>query len=442
MLGKNLISSVLTQIPVFILGVVSGVFSTRILGENGKGVFSLFQANTQLFVLVFSLGIQTGIVYFVSSKKIAENIVAGMTIQIFLISSSILFGLLILLHFTGLSDVILSEDYTSFIYLIILFILFAFTFINAVIASFFQAHSKFRIINLIAILNSVFNALIFAGLFLFFQSNEPTVEERFNYVLSTTLISLVLNSLLWLFFAKRELSLNPDFNFTIGNDLKKFISYNLLIYLGMFVNFFNYRLDLWIVNNYLDEKNLSYYSLAANINQIILYLAVTIASVMFPNFSSKGDSERNATFVKISRICFSFFIIITITAFLVSPFIIPFMYGEEFDKTVLPFQILMPGILFSSITQLFSIYIVSVNRNIFNIIACSAGLIFTVILDVTLIPRLGITGAAIATSISYFAIFFITYIFVVKQMGKITLNFFIPRKEDIRYVKQFLNQRS
>jgi len=442
MLGKNLISSVLTQIPVFILGVVSGVFSTRILGEDGKGVFSLFQANTQLFVLVFSLGIQTGIVYFVSSKKITENIVAGMSIQIFLISSSILFCLLILLHFSGLSHVILAEEYTSFIYLTVLFLLFAFTFVNAVIASFFQAHSKFRIINLVAILNSIFNSLVFACLFIYFQYNELNGSERFNYVLFATLISLILNSCLWLFFAKRDLNFNPDFDFTLGNHLRKFISYNLLIYMGMFVNFFNYRLDLWIVNNYLDEKDLSYYSLAANINQIILYLAVTIASVMLPNFSSKGDFERNQTFVKISRICFSFFTLIIITAFLVSPFIIPFMYGEEFDKTVIPFRILMPGILFSSITQLFSIYIVSVNRNIFNIIACSAGLIFTVTLDIILIPQLGIAGAAIATSISYFAIFFITYIFVIKQTGKVTLNFFIPKKEDLLYIKQFLKQRS
>ncbi len=97
MLSKNLISSVLTQIPVFLLGVISGVFSTRVLGSETKGIFSLFQANSQLFVLIFSLGIQTGIVYFISSKKIAESIVAAMSIYIFSISSLLLLLLIVIM---------------------------------------------------------------------------------------------------------------------------------------------------------------------------------------------------------------------------------------------------------------------------------------------------------------------------------------------------------
>jgi O-antigen/teichoic acid export membrane protein len=53
MLGKNLISSVLTQIPLFIFGIAVGVFSTRILGEEGKGIVALFQSKSQFFYLFF-----------------------------------------------------------------------------------------------------------------------------------------------------------------------------------------------------------------------------------------------------------------------------------------------------------------------------------------------------------------------------------------------------
>jgi len=438
MLGKNLISTVLTQIPVFILGVVAGVFSTRILGEDAKGVFSLFQADTQLFVLVFSLGIQTGIVYFVSSKKIAENIVAGLSIYIFVICSSLLLGLLFFIQFFEITDSILSEGYTSNLYLIILFLLFIFSFLNSIVSSFFQAHSKFKIVNLISIVNSIINSGLFVALFFILQSKNLSTVERFNYVLYSTLLSLLINSTLWLYFQKKELNIKPDFNFKISSQLKIFVSYNLLIYAGMFVNFFNYRLDLWIINHYLDDKNLSYYSLAANINQIILFLSVTIASVMLPNLSGKSPEERTKTFVQVSRICFSFFMLITFFAFVVSSFIIPFMYGKEFTNTVIPFKILLPGILFSCITQLFSILIVSINKNILNIIACSIGLIFTVILDLILIPEIGINGAAIATTISYFVIFLITYIFTINQTNRVTLNFFIPNKKDIKFIQQFL----
>lgn len=440
MLSKNLISSVLTQIPVFLLGVISGVFSTRVLGSETKGIFSLFQANSQLFVLIFSLGIQTGIVYFISSKKIAESIVAAMSIYIFSISSLLLLLLIVIMKYFGLTETILSEGYTSNLYLICLFLMSISAFLNSICSAFFQSQSKFKTINRISISNSIINATIFAALFFVLKDQNSTAKERFSYILFTTLTSAVINSAIWVFYLNKNIKIKPDFSFNINHHLKKFISYNILIYIGMFINFFNYRLDLWIVSNYLDDKQLSYYSLAANINQIILYIAATIAAVLLPNLSSKEENEKTKTFIKISRICFTIFTIIIILAFLASSIVIPFMYGKSFIDAVLPFQILLPGILFSSITQLFSILIVSKNKNILNIIACSVGLVITIISDIILIPKLGIKGAAISTVISYTCIFITTYYFVYGQTKKATFNFFIPKKSDITFIKQLLIQ--
>ena len=78
--------------------------------------------------------------------------------------------------------------------------------------------------------------------------------------------------------------------------------------------------------------------------------------------------------------------------------------------------------------------LVSSNKNIFNIIACSIGLIFTVVFDIYLIPKFNINGAAIATLISYFAIFIITYIFVITKTTIKTNNLLIPTKQDVVYL--------
>lgn len=442
MLGKNLISSVLTQIPVFILGVVSGVFSTRILGEEAKGVFSLFQANYLLFLLVFSFGIQTGIVYFISSKKYSEEVVAGISLTIFLISSSVLLVLLFATHFFDLSSFYLSENYDTIPYLLALFSLFFLSFLNSLVTSFFQARSKFNIINRISILNSIINAALFPVLYFYLQSTSISVVEKFNYVLLATLLMLLLNSIIWVYLYMKQIAVLPKISNAIFNRIKEFISYSLLIYIGMFVNFFNYRLDLWIVNNYLDEKQLSHYSLAANIAQIILYLSVTIGSVVLPKLSNSDEEKRLEIFVRVSRFSFSFFFLLVIIAFSTSFFIIPIMYGEEFVPTIIPFQILSLGILFSCITQVFSVLMVSSNKNKYNIIACSIGLIFTAVFDIYLIPKFNINGAAIATLISYFVIFIITYIFVLSKFRLKTKNLFLPTKNDIILLSAFIYKTS
>jgi len=442
MLGKHLISSVLTQIPVFFLGIISGIFSTRILGEDTKGIFSLFQANYLLFLLIFSFGIQTGMVYFISSKKYTEEIVAGITSAIFLLSSAILLLLLIGSYYLNFSNVYLPEKFNNITYLSALFLLFLLSFFNSLVTAFFQARSKFNIINRISIINSIINAIVFPLLFFYLQYQSISAVAKFNFVLLTTLLLLFINSLMWLVLYIKHISIVPIFSNNISTKIKEFISYSLLIYLGMFVNFFNYRLDLWIVNHYLDEKQLSHYSLAANINQIILYLSVTIASVVLPSFSGDDEEARKRTFIQVSRFSFLFFLLLVALALATSNFIIPLMYGEEFSSTVLPFQILSVGILFSCITQLFSIFLVSSNKNIYNIIACSIGLIFTVIFDIYLIPKFSTIGAAVATLISYFVIFILTYIFVLSRMKIGTKNLFLPTKQDFIYLSTLIYKTS
>lgn len=432
MLVKNIINSVLTQVPVFLLGIVSGVFSTRILGEEAKGVFSLFQANYLLFVMLFSFGIQTGIVYFVSSKKYSEQIVAGLSFAVFTVCSVLLTGMLLTAYYMDFSSYFFPEGYNSLPYVFSVVVLFILTFFNNLITSFFQAHSMFSIINRISLINSVVNAILFSIVYFFILNRDFDPSERFDYVLILTGFLVFINSLVWLVLYLNKINVKPKMNNITFKIVKSIMGYSMLIYLGIFVNFFNYRLDLWIVNYYLDEKELSYYSLAANIVQIILYLSVTITSVVLPKLSNANDERRLEIFIYLSRFAFSFFFLLVAVAFFVSSFVIPFAYGEEFAPTVIPFQILLVGALFSCTTQMFSVLIVSSGKNIFNVIACSIGLMFTVVFDIYLIPNFGINGAAIATLTSYFAIFAISYIFVLNKTMINTKNLLIPTSRDLK----------
>lgn len=434
MLGKNLISSVLTQLPIFVLGIVSGVFSTRILGEEVKGVFSIFQANYLFFLLVFAFGIQTGIVYFISSKKYAEDIVAGISMTVLLLSSTLLLLFLFFSHYLQFSHYYLPDNYNEKAYVFAIFILFFLSLFNSLLSSFFQARNNFRLINRVAILNSVFNVLMFGGLYLYHKNIVVSSEAKFNYVLLSTLFILLINTLIWIYLYIKKISVYPSFNTDVLHTLKVFISYSLLIYISMLINFFNYRLDLWIVNTFLDNKQLSYYSLAANIVQVILYLSVTIASVIFPSLSNKNEDDRAHVFIRVSRFSFLFFLTLILIAFLSSNYIIPFMYGKEFLNAIVPFQILSVGILFSCVSQLLSILLVASNLNKYDIIARTIGLVFTVVLDIVWIKQFGIIGAAYATLTSYFIICLITFIFVIRNTNIKTINIFFPTKEDWNYL--------
>ena len=441
MLVKNIINSVLTQVPVFLLGIISGVFSTRILGEEAKGVFSLFQANYLLFVMLFSFGIQTGIVYFVSSKKYSEQIVAGLSFAVFTVCSILLTGMLLTAYYMDFSSYFFPEGYNSLPYVFSVVVLFILTFFNNLITSFFQAHSMFSIINRISLINSVVNAILFSIVYFFILNRDFAPSERFDYVLILTIFLVFINSLVWLVLYLNKINVKPKMNNITSDIVKKFIGYSLLIYLGTVINFFNYRLDLWIVNYFLDEKELSHYSLAANIAQIILIVAVTIASVILPKLSNETDEKKFEIFTLVSRASFSVFFILIVTAIITANFLIPLLYGKEFSPTIVPFQILAIGIFISCITQIFTIIVITLNKSKYSIYACAIGLIFTVFFDLYLIPIYNINGAAIATLISYFVIFLVTYYLIITKTEITTKNLFLLTKSDLSVGLSYIKRR-
>lgn len=441
MLVKNIINSVLTQVPVFLLGIISGVFSTRILGEEAKGVFSLFQANYLLFVMLFSFGIQTGIVYFVSSKKYSEQIVAGLSFAVFTVCSVLLTGMLLTAYYMDFSSYFFPEGYNSLSYVFSVVVLFILTFFNNLITSFFQAHSMFSIINRFSLINSVVNAILFSIVYFFILNRDFAPSERFDYVLILTIFLVFINSLVWLVLYLNKINVKPKMNNITSDIVKKFIGYSLLIYLGTVINFFNYRLDLWIVNYFLDEKELSHYSLAANIAQIILIVAVTIASVILPKLSNETDEKKFEIFTLVSRASFSVFFILIVTAIITANFLIPLLYGKEFSPTIVPFQILAIGIFISCITQIFTIIVITLNKSKYSIYACAIGLIFTVFFDLYLIPIYNINGAAIATLISYFVIFLVTYYLIITKTEITTKNLFLLTKSDLSVGLSYIKRR-
>ena len=70
-ISSNIFQTFVVQIPNYILGIAAGIFITRQLGPEGKGVYAFFIANMQLLVMFFGFNITGGLKYFVANKKMA-----------------------------------------------------------------------------------------------------------------------------------------------------------------------------------------------------------------------------------------------------------------------------------------------------------------------------------------------------------------------------------
>ena len=91
-LTGNILRTFSTQVPSIIISIVSGIFLTRLLGAEGKGVYAIFFANMEIMVMIFAMGCDMGIIYYGANKKISQEKLQAISIGILGLSFKLRLG--------------------------------------------------------------------------------------------------------------------------------------------------------------------------------------------------------------------------------------------------------------------------------------------------------------------------------------------------------------
>ena len=429
-LTGNILRTFSTQVPSIIISIISGIFLTRLLGAEGKGVYAIFYANIEIMVMIFTLGCDMGIIYYGSNKKVSYGKLQGIAIYILSFSIPIISLIVIFLDL----DFLFPTNYDTQFFKFFLLGMFGLRLINTIISAFLKTTKSFKSINRIALLNSIFNLSTYAVLFYIHSSKVISIDIQFIFTVS--LIILTLNTLFWLFSFFKFNTLQPIFNLSLKNDIYPFFKYIFPVLISLIINFLNYRFDIWLVSYYKGNSELGLYVLAANFAMFILLYSKIIGGVMMPYLSEDNDTQRKKYFTTYSRVNFTSVVaMVTVLAF-VGDLLLVLLYGKEFTDSAGPFNILLIGMVFTAMSQLFSIMLFSKGKNNVALFANTVGLVVTVILDIVLIPKYGIIGAAWATSFSYFSLFTVLLIYLLKKEKIKIGELFIIKKSDFTEIFQ------
>lgn len=427
----NITHTFIVQIPNYILGIAAGIFLTRQLGPEGKGVYTLLLTNVQLLVMFLGLNLPGAIQFFMANKKIDIRNLTGVGLMLLMIGSFIVFTVLFLFPVAG--DHFLAEGYDTFFFRSYIFISFVITNFNALVTGFLQGSHRFREVNNVSLLNSVLNFIIFVSLYYF--SAEGWIDAGLEDLLMLTLVILGANTLLLLIYFRKYANMKISFSLS-SVYLLPLIKFLIPAYISVLVNFFNYRLTIWLVSEYEGNEQLGFFSLALNLAQLMLMVTLAINTVLYPYFASKNDWEsamRDFGFaLKINMlVIFSATLLLILTAGI----LIPLFYGDEFLPSVLPVQLLAIGTFFCSQAQVFGHFLGAKNKNWINTYIYAISLLTLGVLGFYLVPEYGNAGAAIASSGSYL-LMFILFVCVVKFNYGVSLrSMFIIGASDFQRAK-------
>lgn len=430
--SRSAIYTLLTQIPSQLFGVIAGIFITRMLGPEGRGVYAIFFADITLLSVVFGFSLGTSITYYISNQRIPKDKIMGLTILFSL--ATIILSLFTLLIWLKLpfSDVLLPDESLTLPFLTIFCLFVIINQVDLVYASLFQGEQKFGIVNRVLIVNSTLSLLFYGTLFI--VDSLGWMSVNIEVVLFTSLLILSFNVLHWHFHYKKHLAYKIEFNFSWKEDIKPFLHFMGLDHLANIVTFFNGRLVLWIIAYYMSDNDVGIFAVALGITQLLTMLSNPLSQVLFPVMWSADASKHLKTYILFSRAHFSILLCCSIIGISLASFLLPLVYGREFTESVFPLQLMFIPAILACQTKIFSGILFAQNKVKIYLFAALVGLAATLILNLLLVEKYGLIGAAWSTSISFIATFIVAYAALISTFELPTNNLFFLSMTDFKQI--------
>ncbi len=183
------------------------------------------------------------------------------------------------------------------------------------------------------------------------------------------------------------------------------LSYGLPAALSLIPQTLNLRMDQMLMAAFLAPANLGQYVVAVSWSAAASPIINAVGPVLFPSMSALSNPTKKTTLLK--AVLPRFLILASAATFIIAiltPFMIPLLFGEEFRPAILPAIVLVFANTFLSSNSLCSDALKGMGDTRKILAADLTGLGVTVVLLLTFIPRFGIMGAALASLAAYFCV--------------------------------------
>jgi O-antigen/teichoic acid export membrane protein len=245
-----------------------------------------------------------------------------------------------------------------------------------------------------------------------------------------------LQSVILVILFHRKVKTASRFSLVSLGELKIFLSFSVLTLVTNSIQFLAYRMDYWFIEYYRGEKELGWYSLAVRLAQVFWVLPVLFAAILFPQVAKEGDRYNDGHMLSFARLLFLFNLLAGALAFLLAGWGIPLVFGEMYRESVLLFRLLLPGIVLFCPTTILAAWFAGKGQLRVNLKGSCICFAVVAVLDVLLVPRQGMRGASIASSIGYTLTSVYTVAVYCQQTNTPVHKLFFFRQADWQYLRQ------
>lgn len=422
--GRILLQSMLWRGLYYVSAFIINILIARHFQASVSGAVYYISSIYALVLLLTSLSLESGIIYFSSKKEIPADRLFNFSITWSFIIGVLTF-LTVYLFFNKAFD---GMEPGLIIISAVLFI--TGNLLITYCSGFFYAANNFIIPNIIIIAGTLFLIILipYNG-----KSVLPAInDQNYFYVYFSAFFAqgLCMAVAVWVKFT-------PAFSFKIlsAAQLQMLFRYCGLAFAGNVIFFLLYRVDYFFVERYCTAEELGNYIQVSKLVHLFFIMPTILASAVFPITAGGGKEAIDKLLTLLSRSIFLLYLLACAFLALTGKWLFPFVFGESFTAMYQPFVWMIPGILSLSSIFTFTAYFAGKNRVKVNIIGSVYALIVIVTGDILFIPQYGMEAAAIISSIGYI-VYQVYIIAVFKKEYQIAFaDFFIFRASDFKKIK-------
>lgn len=393
------------------------IIMARFLGAQMLGLYSLGNAITRIAEILALLGLDNGVLRFVSRDtedkfNVDRSIYTSLKIGLI---SSILIAVLLFLSAEKIVNEILNED--SFLITVIKVFAISLPFTVLTLISSF-ATQAFKILKYKIFVNQIVNPLT---LLIAFVASYFLLGIELSILLPTVVSSIIGLMFILKFLTNfSSISLSKIIDTTVDKDILKFsVPLMFVSAIGIIMHWIDIIM-LGILSNATEVGMYHPIERTAGLVRMILFaFAGIFAPIFSEHYFKKNKNGMKESYQYSSKYILAFSLPIFIFLFIFSePMLL--VFGTEFQN-YFALKVLLLGIFIQTIFGLGSSTLTMSGYTKFNLLNVSIALVLNIIFNSILIPLYGLTGAALATS---FALIVLSTLRYFENLVLMNLNLF------------------
>ena len=376
------------QVGVAGFSMVAAVVTSRVLGPSGRGEVAAAVNVAALAYLLGTLGLSPAVAYFAARGTIAYPVLLGNS----LVMGAMLGGVTAIAT-VGVATVfpaVMGDVPSGLLVLGVLW--FPFTFTELYLSYLIIGRQRLFASNALNLVARVVSLLLISLACLAFPHPATVVVLTQGY----SVIRLVLN-LVYMrrmgFLVRPRVELGAFWTKLgyatrgRGNDV---------------LNFLNMRLDVVLLNVLSTPAAVGVYATAAVISELTWQPSLAVSKVIFPRTAAAPDAGAAlATTLASTRVTFALTVLVGILVGAVGWVAIPVVFGDGFAGARSALLVLLPGSALWSLSRVLTAALSGMGLPQIGSVVAGASFALTITGDLLLIPRYGVNGAAVASTVAY-----------------------------------------